>query len=106
MRKKYCHLITVLLTISILACNKSDEGFEDATVYSAGDLTNEGCGYLLQFEDGRLEKPYQLKSAYQNPGMKVKVKYHASEVMDTCGISKPYSYYQLIIVDDIKTRAQ
>lgn len=106
MRKKYFHLITILLTISVLSCNKPDEGFEDAVVSTDGDMSNDGCGYLLDFEDGRREKPYQLKSAYQNPGMKVKVKYHASEVMDTCGISKPYSYYQLIIIDDIKTRAQ
>lgn len=106
MRKKYFHLITIIFTLSILACNKPDEGFEDATVVDSGDVTAEGCGYLLQFEDGREEKPYQLLSAYQHNGMLVKVKSHVSDVYDTCGSSKPYSYYQLIIIDEIKKRPQ
>lgn len=106
MRKKYFHLITIILTLSILACNKTEEGFEDAKVVDSGDLTSDGCGYLLEFADGRTEKPYQLLSAYQHNGMLVKVKYHVSDVFDTCGTSKPYSYYQLIIVDDIKKRPQ
>jgi hypothetical protein len=106
MRKKYFHLIAIILTISVLACKKSDDGFQNAEVVDSGDITNEGCGYLLRFDDGREEKPYQLLSAYQHNGMKVKVKYHDSQVQDTCGSSKPYSYYQLIIIDDIKNRPQ
>lgn len=104
MRKKYFHLIAIILTLSILACNKSDSGFEDAKVVDSGDITVDGCGYLLEFSDGRQEKPYQLLSAYQHNGMLVKVKYHVSEVLDTCGTTKPYFYYKLIIVDDIKKR--
>lgn len=106
MRKKYVHLITIIFTLFILSCNKDDKGFEDATILDSGDITAKGCGYLLQFEDGRTEKPYQLLSAYQHGGMKVKVKYHVSGLDDTCGASKPYSYYHLVIIDDIKKRPQ
>lgn len=106
MRKKYLHLITIILTISILACNKPDDGFENAKVVDSGDITNEGCGYLLQFDDGREEKPYQLLSAYQHNGMLVKVKYHSSEILDTCSSSAPATEYQLIIIDEIKMRQQ
>ncbi|MDI9319175.1 MAG: hypothetical protein QM530_01755 [Phycisphaerales bacterium] len=104
MPKKYFHLIAIILTLSVLACNKPDSGFEDAAVENSGDITVDGCGYLLRFSDGRKEKPYQLLSAYQRQGMLVKVKYHVSEVLDTCGATKPYFYYKLIIVDDIKMR--
>ena len=106
MRKKYFPLVAIILSISVLACNKSDNGFENAEVVERGDVTNEGCGYLLRFDDGREEKPYQLLSAYQHNGMLVKVKYHSSEVTDTCGAARPYSYYQLIIIDEIKKRPQ
>jgi hypothetical protein len=104
MRKKYFHLIAIILTLSVLACNKSDQGFVEAEVVDSGDITADGCGYLLRFNDGHEEKPYQLLSAFQHNGMQVKVKYHSSEVLDTCGATMPYSYYQLIIVDDIKVR--
>jgi hypothetical protein len=104
MRKKYFHLIAIILTISLLACNKPNEGFQNAEVVDSGDITSDGCGFILRFDDGREEKPYQLLSAYQHNGMLVKVKYHVSEVLDTCGSSKPYSYYQLIIIDEIKRR--
>ncbi len=102
MRKKYFNLAAIIFVLSILACNKPDEGYENAIVEDSGDITAEGCGYLLRFEDGRQEKPYQLLSAYQHNGMRVKVKYRVSDVLDTCGSSRPYSYYQLIIIDDIK----
>lgn len=106
MPKKYSYLAVALLsTFSFLACNKDDKDYKNAIV-SGGDVSSQGCGYLLQFEDGSLEKPYQLLSAFQHNGMRVKVKYHVSDVSDTCGTSAPYSYYQLIIIDDIKRGEQ
>lgn len=105
MRKKYFRLITTfILTLFLFACNKADEGFVDAEVVDSGDISSSGCGYLLRFSNGDEEKPYQLLSAYQKNGTLVKVKYHLSEVWDTCGTSRPYAIYQLIIIDDIKRR--
>ncbi len=102
MHKKYFHLITAVILFSLLACNKSEKGFQNAEVVDRGDISDKGCGYTLLFEDGREEKPYQLLSAYQHGGLKVKVKYHTSDVLDTCGSTRPFSYYQLIIIDEIK----
>ncbi|GAA4449559.1 MAG: hypothetical protein QM743_08255 [Chitinophagaceae bacterium] len=102
MPKKSLYLVAIISTFSFLACNKDDKNFVNAIVVDSGDLSSKGCGYLLQFEDGTIEKPYQLYSAYQNNGMHVKVKYHYSDVADTCGSSAPFSYYQLIIIDEIK----
>jgi hypothetical protein len=103
MPKKYSYLaVAILSTFSFLACNKDDKDYKNAIVVDSGDLSSRGCGYLLQFEDGSIEKPYQLLSAYQHNGMHVRVKYHVSDVSDTCGSAPPYSYYQLLIIDDIK----
>lgn len=105
MRGKYLYLFAILLTITVFACKKADEGYENAEVVDTGDISSNGCGYILRFDDGREEKPYQLLSAYQHNGMLVKVQYHASDVLDTCGSSKPYAYYKLIIIDKIKRRS-
>jgi len=101
MRKKSLYLVASMLLL-ISSCKKKDDGFVQATVVDSGNITAEGCGYLLEFSDGHQEKPYQLLSSYQHNGMTVKVKYHASDILDTCGTSAPYSYFQLIIIDDIK----
>lgn len=104
MRDKYIYLFLLLISISIFACTKIDDGYVDAQVVDTGDITSNGCGYILRFENGREEKPYQLQTAYQHNGMLVKVKYHSSEVVDTCGSAKPYAFYNLIIIEGIKRR--
>jgi hypothetical protein len=100
--RKYLYLVAAIAITIISSCKKKDEGFVPALVVDSGDITTRGCGYLLRFNDGHEEKPYQLLSAYQHNGLPVKVKYHVSDIQDTCGSSAPYSYFQLIIIDDIK----
>jgi major membrane immunogen (membrane-anchored lipoprotein) len=108
MRKKYFSLIAIIVsTLCFLACDKGDKGFVTAKVFLAdGDISKGGCGYLLELEDGTMEKPYQLLSLYQHNGLLVKVKYHYSDKKDTCGSSKPQSRYDLVIIDDIKMAAK
>lgn len=103
MRSRYFLLIALFTTL-ICSCNKKDEGFIDAVVVDSGNITEKGCGYLLRFADGREEKPYQLLSTYRHNGLEVQVKYHQSELLDTCGGSAPFSYYQLIIIDEIRNK--
>lgn len=102
MQKKHYYLLALFSILLVNACKKPDEGFVKAMVVDSGDITLNGCGYLLRFEDATEEKPIQLLTAYQHNGMKVKVKYHFSEKLDTCGSAPPYNYYQLIVIDDIK----
>lgn len=102
MRNRF--LLITLFTILICSCKKKDEGFQDAKILDTGDITSEGCGYVLQFPDGHQEKPYQLLSTYQHNGLDVQVKYHVSDMSDTCGSAAPYSYYQLIIIDEIRNK--
>jgi hypothetical protein len=103
MRNRYFLFIT-LFSLLIGSCKKEDDGFIDAVVVDSGNITKDGCGYLLRFADGTEEKPYQLLSTYQHNGLEVQVKYHQSDILDTCGSSAPFSYYQLIIVDDIRNK--
>ena len=89
------------LTLLISACEK-DKDFVKATILDTGDVSSEGCGYLLRMEDGREEKPVYLPSDFQRNGLKVKVKFHLSGIGDTCGYYAPRSYFEQVFIDDIK----
>lgn len=98
--RKYL-LGTALLALLAVSCKK-DKGFENATILDTGDVTVDGCGYLLRFDDGREEKPEYLESNYQHNGMKVLVKYHSSGVLDTCQFAVPRKFFERIYIDEIK----
>lgn len=51
--RKYL-LGAVFLTLVATACNK-DKDFTRAIILDTGDITVDGCGYLLRLEDGREE---------------------------------------------------
>ncbi|RYG44434.1 MAG: hypothetical protein EOO01_19520 [Chitinophagaceae bacterium] len=92
-----------IATLAVLSVScKKDKDFIKATVLDTGDITVDGCGYLLRLEDGRDEKPVQLPSAYMHDGMKVLVKYHGSGVMDTCRALPPKEFYEKVVIDEIK----
>ena len=94
-------LVLTAATFMATTCEK-DKGYVSATVIATGDITQEGCGYLLKMTDGKLEKPYQLPSAFQHNDLKVKVKLKASGILDTCQFEPPHSFYELVYVEDIK----
>jgi len=98
--RKYL-LSAVLLTFCFTSCKK-DKNYVRATVKDSGDVTSDGCGYLLRMEDGREEKPQYLPSAFQHNDIEVLVKYHSTGILDTCGFTAPRSFFELIAIDDIK----
>lgn len=100
--RKYL-LGAALLTLTVTACKK-DKDFVRATILDSGDITVDGCGYLLRLEDGREEKPQYLPSAYQHNGMQVLVKYHSTGILDTCEFTAPRKFFELVDIDDIKKR--
>lgn len=91
----------LLSTLALTACEK-DKDFKTAVVRDSGDVSNDGCGYLLDVEDEGEQKPEYLPSAFQHDGMRVKVKYTYTGVLDTCGHSLPQSFHELVRIDDIK----
>ncbi len=100
MMKKYALLLAGTLMISaFVACNK-DKDMVDATIVDTGDITNEGCGYLLELEDKAVVQPSYLPSAYQHGGLKVKVKYNHTGIKDTCDFGTVI--YDLVSIQEIK----
>ncbi len=96
--------ISIALVAVCSACNKKTET-RDAVIVHTDDITAKGCGYLLQFEDQSLVKPNYLPSAFQHNGMKVKVKYQHTGVMDTCDYgSKVYDLADIDKIDRIPER--
>jgi len=53
-------------------------------------------------EDGKIEKPDYVPSAYQHNDLKVKVRFHNSGVLDTCRSLPPHQFFEVVIIDDIK----
>ncbi len=98
MMKKYA-LALLVGSLGFIACNK-DRDMVEATVIDTGDITNEGCGYVLRLEDQALLQPEYLPSAYQHGGLKVKVKYTHTGVQDTCQFGSVV--YDLVSIQDIK----
>ena len=94
--------LLLLSSLAFAACNKDDDDFQSAVVRDSGDVSNDGCGYLLDVENEGEQKPEYLPSAYQHDGMRVKVKYTYTGVLDTCGHSLPQSFHELVRIDDIK----
>jgi hypothetical protein len=90
---------TVLLAAA--ACTK-EKDYKTATVRDSGDVTQGGCSYLLDVSGEGEQKPQYLPSAYQHNGMKVKVIYHKSGILDTCGHTLPFIFHELVSIDDIK----
>lgn len=74
----------------------------EATIVDTGDITNIGCGYLLQLEDQAIVQPQYLPSAYQHGGLKVKVKYTHTGIIDTCDYGTVL--FDLVSIQDIKKK--
>ena len=89
------------LTVLAISCDK-DKEYQKATVIDTGDVTKQGCGYILRMADGKEEKPEYLESAYQHNNLKVLVKIHSSGVLDTCRFEVPRKFYERVYIDDIK----
>lgn len=99
--KKYTLALVTLALLTAVSCKK-DYDYVDAKVVDTGDITNEGCGYLLELEDKALVQPNYLPSAYQHGGMLVKVKYTHTGVQDTCDYA--IKIYDLVNIQKISRR--
>lgn len=78
--------LLALATASFASCKK--DNLRVATVIATGDITYEGCGYLLKLEeDGQLLKPSHLPGAFQHPGIVVNIDYNHTGIVDTCDYS-------------------
>jgi hypothetical protein len=91
----------ILAGLALASCDKNKD-FKSAVVRDSGDVSNGGCGYLLDVEGEGEQRPEYLPSAYQQHGTRVLIRYTYTGTLDTCGHSQPLSFHELIRIDDIK----
>ena len=96
---RYLLLVAAFLMITATSCKKYDEGYTRALVIYGGDLSVNGCGYLLRLTDGTLIKPVALASAFQYDSLGVLVKYYSTGEQSNC---VPQTPYDKVNVTDIK----
>lgn len=98
MKKSYL----VLMFFALLGASSCDpdKDMVKATVINSGDITNRGCGYVLELEDHALLQPNYLPGAYQHDGLKVKVSFEHTGIQDTCKFGSVL--YDLVDIKDIK----
>jgi hypothetical protein len=101
MAKKYGIFILMLAALAIFSCTK-EKNLVDATVVDTGDITYDGCGYLLRLNDSALLKATYLPGAYQHGGMQVRIDYHHTGIKDTCQYGSVI--YDMVKLDDIELR--
>lgn len=99
MAKKIGIFFLFLTTLAIYSCTK-EKNMVEATVVDTGDITYEGCGYLLRLNDSALLMPTYLPGAYQHGGMQVKIDYHHTGIKDTCQYGSVI--YDMVKLDDIE----
>lgn len=101
--RKYVLGFAVLAVLAV-SCKK-DKDLLRATVIDTGDIAKGGCGYLLQLTDDADRKevrPKYLPSAYQHPGMKVKVKYDADGEGGVCDTHPTKKFIEIVDITVIK----
>jgi hypothetical protein len=91
-------VLIVLASIALWSCDKYKD-YQSAVIIDSGDITVDGCGYLLKLNDGSFAKPVYLNSAFQHDNMKVKVKLVLSGKKDTC--DQGMAIYNEAIIEDI-----
>lgn len=98
---RYVTPVLFLLAITTFSCNK-DKDFKSAVVIDTGDISTNGCGYLLKMDDNSQQRPINLPSAFQHDGLKVKVKYHSKDSVIFCNAVDTTYTLPTVVVDDIK----
>jgi|SRR5690606_27868626 len=91
----------ILASIVFLGCDKN-KNMTQAIVVDTKDLSNEGCGYLLLYQDSTFEKPNTLPSAYRYDGRKVWVKTIKSGGASICNWDGSNKYYDNVNIEEIR----
>lgn len=96
---RYLVLLSAFFLLGTTSCKKYDDGFTHALVIYGGDLTTNGCGYLLRLSNGNFVKPVNLASSFQQDSLGVLVKYNTTGEKTNC---VPLSPYDKVNVSEIK----
>ena len=101
-------IILLFATVSVaISCKKDANTFKkvNATViFAGGDPAANGCGYLIQLDNGTNYYPVNLADAYKKYQLKVIVDYHRLTTNYQCGSFLPSNGVQEVNIDGITTR--
>ncbi|MBS1643876.1 MAG: hypothetical protein JST36_02470 [Bacteroidetes bacterium] len=87
---RYLLILSAILVLGTTSCKKYDDGFTHALVIYGGDMTTNGCGYLLRLSNGTFVKPINLASNYQQDSLGVLIKYNTTGEKTNCVPQNPY----------------
>lgn len=90
--------LLALVCTALGSCDKYKD-YQRGFVMDSGDITTNGCGYLLKLNGGGFVKPAYLNSSFQHDNMKVKVQLVLSGKKDTCAMGT--AIYDEAIIKDI-----
>lgn len=94
-------LLLLLAPIAVASCK--DKDWKSATVINTGDISANGCGFVLKMDDLSEQKPINLPTAFTYDGLKVKVKYHTVNSPVSCNTAaNGMQSMPTVEVDDIK----
>ena len=97
-------LLGAALIAMVATSCKRDKDLIKATVKDTGDIAAGGCGYLLDLDgEDRLVRPYNLPTAYQHDGFKVKVRFDTDGEGQLCSIYPDYEFIEIVQLTKIKT---
>lgn len=99
MSKLLSFCIAASFTLMAASCSKNKD-LRSAVIVDTGDLSYEGCGYLVKLDNAELLKPVHLPGAYQHDGIRVNVRYTFTGLKDTCQYGTVV--YDLVTLDQIE----
>ncbi|WP_276132631.1 hypothetical protein [Polluticoccus soli] len=98
--RKYLPGAALILLLAV-SCNP-DKDLVKATVVDTGDIAQDGCGYVLKLENGKLVRPAYIPSAFQSNGMHVKVKYNTNGQEEICHTHPVNTTFEVVEIAKIE----
>ncbi|MCB0699954.1 MAG: hypothetical protein H6551_01865 [Chitinophagales bacterium] len=97
-------LLGAALIAMVATSCKRDKDLIKATVRDTGDIAGGGCGYVLEISDEhRVVRPYNLPTAYQHDGFKVKVKFDTNGDGQLCSVYPDFEFIEVVQLTKVKT---
>lgn len=91
----------LILTTVFASCEKDKNAMRSAVIIQTGDISYEGCGYIIQMDDdGEMLKPTHLPGAYQHHNMRVELSFNHTGIVDTCDYGTVL--YDLVNIESIQ----
>lgn len=94
-------LPALLLSVFLFTgCTKKYSDYKKAIVVNSGNITPEGCGYILAVDGVGMMKPENMPSGFTHDQLPVLIKYHSTGAT-VCSASGSNMEIETIEIEDI-----